>query len=483
MAASQNGKYRSLFEGLLNQGFLFQVLLGIWVGLTSSFFLLVLKQSASLTLAEFGLVAAGQATVALGFSLTARHMARPAMRVFTIFSLVVAFSGFLYLALRPEDFYFILIIASVAMGISAAMQGLQNAIPLAQAMRDSAHKKAQANLALILTVLPVVSAVTLALSGALAQQSTDMFYAVAALATLGVGVYIVLSKPELPGKAVGHHPLKKPILYLMVLGWIQNISHNILMKLVVPLLIYAYSKSLLLSGSMLGLVVLLGFFISNQKAGQRKLAKRVVALFFFCCGAALFLTSMIFSEKFAHISYIFLACGGFIYVAAPLLTKLARALHSPEKIVFYGLLGLGLTRLLWGLIDAGFAPESGERSIPFLVFILVITGIHFVFGRLWTLGFMARLRELEVGKDGQEHEARKSHLKTYTRWNFTTGIIGGLAVYLMATYFGVEEVERIAAWLIIATSIWVGVFLALYKVAMHFHQNKTKEKVAQPRRI
>ena len=473
MATSGNGNYRPLFEALLNQGFLFQVLLGIWVGLTSSFFLLVLKESANLTLAEFALVAAGQATVALGFSITARHLARQAMRVFTIFSLVVAFAGFLYLALRPEDFYFIFVIASVAMGVSWALAGLQNAIPLAEAMRDSAHKKAQANLALILTVLPVVSAVTLALSGALAQQSTDMFFAVAALATLGVGVYIIVSKPELPGKAAGHHPIKKPILYLMILGWMQNISHNILMKLIVPLLIYAYSKSLLLSGSMLGLVVLLGFFISNQKSGQRKLAKRAVVLFFICGGMALFLMSMVFSGKFTNISYIFLACGGFIYLASPLLTKLARALHSPERIVFYGLLGLGLTRLLWGLIDAGFAPDSGTRSIPFLIFILVITGIHFVFGRLWTLGFMARLRELESDKDGHENEARKSHLKTYTGWNFTTGIIGGISVYFMATYLGVEEVERIAAWLIIATSLWVWLFLALYKIAMNLYNSKT----------
>ena len=476
-------KYKPIFEGILNQGFLFQLILAVWAGLTSSFFLLVLKQSANLTLAEFALVATGQATVALVFSLFARHMARPAMRIFTIFSLFVAFAGFLYLALRPEDFYFIFGIASVAMGISAALHGLQLSIPMTEAMRASAHKKAQSSLALVLTVLPIASALTLAFSGALAEKSTDIFYAVAAFATLGVGVYIFSAKPELPGKPVGHHPIPKPVLYLMILGWMQNISHNILMKLLVPLLIYAYSKSLLLSGSMLGLVVLLGFFISNQKAGQRKRAKRVVVHFFLGGGGVLYLCSFTLSPKLAMMAYIFLACGGLIYIASPLLTKLARVLHAPEKIVFCGLLGLMFTRLLWGAVDAMFAPVEGERSLWFLIFIMVITGIHFVFGRLWTLGFMTRLRELEADKDGHEHEARKTHFKTYTRWGFATGIAGGLTVYLIATFFELEAVERIAGWLIIALGVWLGLCLTLYKTAMNIYKRKTPEETALSRRI
>lgn len=448
---------KRLFQGLLAKSFWFQALLCLLTDMTSNFFLLAMQVTGGFSLEQLSLALAGKYAVAALIAVIVQLLPEKMVRRFVVSMLTLTAIVIGYLAFIGAG-TFGLVLASVVIGTIWSVRGLQFSLTLADAMNKGNQQESQAGLALVLTFIPVLSSVTLFIAGFAADKSTSLFFMLVVLVILMVIGFFWVFKPELPARIQVDLKMPRPLKALVALGIAQNISHYVLVYLVVPLTIYAYSSSMKAVGTFVGIMVFAGLFASSQaesdKATVRNWLLAVLGVAT-ACWVGFELTQY---GHFTLASQMLIGGYGLLFIMQMLSGRLAAVVTNPRGVVATGILGMAVVRVIWGGVDILFFDGSSQHGW-IVVFFMAAFSLHLVFARFWSFGFTSRIYEIEP----TDHDKRKAYLKAYVSLDFVSGIIGALVVALVA-HFASGDIKSLTGPLIFGAGLWLLVVYAIYRV-------------------
>lgn len=443
-----------IFKGILIKSFWFQALLCMVADTSANFFLIVMQAQGHFTLAQLALTGAGKYAIAAFIALIMQYLSQKQSKVFVMAMLVATGLSILYLMFVGVTLVG-LVMASIVLGTVWAVRGLQISLTWSDVTNMDDRRESKAALALVMTLIPVLSSVALFASGWAADYSAELFFGLMVAAIALVMGFIIVFNPELPAKISFKAKLPLSVKALVAMGLLQNISHYALVYFVIPLTIFSYSGSMKATGTFIGIMVLAGMFASQQSEKDKAKVKATLLISLAAIIGAWALNDWLRDNALELSTQILLGGYMLLFVTQTAFRGLSAILENTPAIISAGILGMAIVRLVWGSADLLYFDTADISWV--LIVSMIAFSLHLVCARFWSFGFVSRMSEL-----APDHDEKKSYLKLYVTLDFFTGLVGSVAVYVVASLSEAEHMNQLSGVLLLGSGVWLLIWYLVY---------------------